>query len=222
MKRIIIEQPDRMRALVILLLTVSLAFAGGEDPGNVGVGAKMGTVVIPTQTYLPGTGMTATTNNNVVTFASTAAGGSSTNYSLKASGYSAFGSTDTKIMRYTTTLTNTGEGVLWNYVTNAVNGTTITILKPCKITMGIGGMGLSDKLVGFSVNADATMTITNINNIPAANRLGFTYMPAAASTYPQPSFGYTGAFVSNDVIRPHLEGVAPPAATYDWFWLFGE
>lgn len=107
------------------------------------------------------------------------------------------GSTSTMIRRMTTTVTNSGEGVHWNYVDSATLGGTTTVLKPF-----VGSISYADKgsgIFGISVNSNQLTTafasITNTNKLLIGEGISST-----------DSIAGTCYFNTGDVIRMHTDG----------------
>ncbi|MDD2707139.1 MAG: hypothetical protein PHV34_03955 [Verrucomicrobiae bacterium] len=129
-------------------------------------------------------------------------------YELRTAGFSHYGSVDTKIMCTLNVITNSGQGIVYNYVTNTANGATITLLKKCKIDLygriyadADGASGLC--VFGFSKNSNQlTTTILNIN---IANLLNCGVCFCGART----GCSWSGVGYSNDVFRVHTHGLTP-------------
>jgi phosphoribosylcarboxyaminoimidazole (NCAIR) mutase len=129
-------------------------------------------------------------------------------HAIKVTTGNGYGSTNTQIRRYTTTLISTGSQVV--YADSAANGASFTIQA--------GGDGLwelsvkdfhsgSSCLVGISLNS-AELT-TAIDSITAANRL----ISAALTTGNTPSMTLTVRLVAGDIVRPHMGATLPDGNT---------
>jgi hypothetical protein len=119
-----------------------------------------------------------------------------------------YGSTNTKIRRFTTTLRQAGTAV--QYVDDAVNGATFTI-----VDAGLYEVNYTDVyntassfLIGVTVNA--TNLTTSVNATPVANRIVFGAGPGGAA-FPA-CVTRTVRLFSGDVVRPHTDG-QPNATT---------
>jgi hypothetical protein len=111
-----------------------------------------------------------------------------------------FGSTATKIRRFTTTLTSVGSDI--TYADSATDGASFTINSGgfYAVTYQDGGEAASS-LIGISINSN--QLTTNIGSINAANRLANVY------TYLGGGWGVVTIVtrcVTGDVIRPHTTG----------------
>jgi hypothetical protein len=110
-----------------------------------------------------------------------------------------FGSTNTKIRRFTTTVTNTGTAI--TYSDSASNGATFTINEA-----GIYSISYCDNFnsageqIGVSLNS--SQLTTNISGITTADRLGYTVSGADVSN----NYSWTGRLAAGDVIRAHTTG----------------
>lgn len=120
------------------------------------------------------------------------------------------GSTNTMIRRMTTTVTNSGENVHWNYVDSATLGGVITVLKPF-----VGSITYTDKgtgIFGISLNSNQLTTafasITNTNKLLVAD--GLTNSDSVSGA----AFFNTG-----DVIRMHTDGSMTDLANANFFRL---
>lgn len=116
-----------------------------------------------------------------------------------------YGSTNTKIRRYTTTQVNTGSGI--TYADSAANGASFTINEAGIYTVSFVEQNTGASNFGVSVNS-AQLT-TNIESITAANRLTMTYLSINAVPF---CGSVTRYFAVNDVIRPHTNGGTSSAA----------
>jgi hypothetical protein len=129
-------------------------------------------------------------------------------HAIKVTTGNAFGSTNTKVRRYTTTAISTGSQVV--YADSAANGASFTIQS--------GGDGLyeitvkdfqsaSSFQIGASLNS-AELT-TDIESITAANRLISASLPTGTTT----TQTITVRLVAGDVVRPHMGGTLPDGNT---------
>jgi hypothetical protein len=129
--------------------------------------------------------------------------------------YGGFGSTDTKIMRFTTmpTLTNTlfTENHASGYTGNT-KGLEITIQRTgiYSITFTSGGSTTVKQNVGLSY--DSAERTTDVASIANTNSLGFSTAPLLATTGATMAVTYCGYFVKGSILRPHLSGVVPTTA----------
>ena len=136
---------------------------------------------------------------------------------LRAQGHAAFGSTDTSIRRLANTITNTGEGVAWTYVTNAANGSTITIYQDGLYSLQTTHQGALSAIsvAGFSQNS--TQLTTTLLSINTTNRLCFGAALSGASDSIDVHAAGTFWLNSNDVIRPHANNSVPGVAARSQF-----
>ena len=122
------------------------------------------------------------------------------NHSVVVHSGNGWGSTNTKIRRYSTTLTNVGTAI--TYADSAANGASFTINET-----GLYNVYLHDiraaatEWYGASVNS-AELTIT-IEDVAVANRIMLGLTPAAA--FPV-TLSRTMRFSAGDVVRPHGGG----------------
>ncbi|MEQ1888653.1 MAG: hypothetical protein ABL951_05665 [Alphaproteobacteria bacterium] len=120
-----------------------------------------------------------------------------------------YGSTNTKIRRYTTTQSSAGTAI--TYADSAANGGSFTINETgvYAFTVIDYETGVTGAKIGVSVNS-AQLT-TNIESITAANRLAL----AQGTVNPQ-HFSASGVarLVAGDVIRVHNDGAATGTSDY--------
>lgn len=159
-------------------------------------------------TTLTVTGLTATGSGTktswVITFANPIV--ELTGYSeVVVSGANGYGSTNTKIRRYTTTQVSTGSGI--TYADSAANGASFTINEAGIYTVSFVEQNTGASNFGVSVNS--SQLTTNIESITAANRLTMTYLSTNAVPF---NGSVTRYFAVNDVIRPHTNGGTSSAA----------
>lgn len=118
-----------------------------------------------------------------------------------------WGSTNTRIRRFTTTLVNTGADI--TYADSAANGASFTIN-----ATGIYAMTYGDShsaAAGWGISVNSSQLTTDVDNITAANRLLYWYLTAANDTVS----GSTIALLSSgDVIRPHGYGTSSTTTAY--------
>jgi len=126
--------------------------------------------------------------------------------------YAGYGSTDTKIMRFTNKVEGYGSAFTENhtsgYSSNA-KGLEITINKAGKYSFSFTGMapaGSGDR-IGLSI--DSTQLTTDINAITTANRLGVS----TAVTGTECNFSISLYLTVGRVIRPHSLGFLPVTAS---------
>lgn len=115
-----------------------------------------------------------------------------------------FGSSSTKIRRFTTTVEDSGDTDLISYVDSATLGATFTILKDGIYDISFNDNTGSNTWLGISLNS--TQLTTNIYDITAADRLCMAGHTAVASQSIPVS--WSGRLQAGDVIRPHTEGNA--------------
>lgn len=116
-----------------------------------------------------------------------------------------FGSTNTKIRRYTTTVLNIGNAI--TYVDSAANGGTFIINED-----GIYSATVVDRassgITAFGISVNSTQLTTNINMITGSHRVA----------YVEPAFDHAGLATvtlnlrAGDVVRSHGDGVANTAS----------
>lgn len=116
------------------------------------------------------------------------------------------GSTNTRIRRFTTVLTNTGSAI--TYADSAANGASFTINETglYAITYQDGGAGSQDIAFGVSVNSNELTTA--VDSIAIDHLLGFT---AINTNLTSNSFSTVAKLTIGDVVRPHTD--AAPAST---------
>lgn len=139
------------------------------------------------------------------------------NYTLFCRTFAAYGSSDTKIPRASITYTNTGEGICWNYVTNAANGTQITLLQSgwYSAYMSIQNPVSTQTEPGWSLNASGAQLTMNIEDVVTNNPavgLGFEFNAPGSGNANQPTCTVIFYGTSNDVLRPHTTGQTPSAS----------
>jgi len=132
---------------------------------------------------------------------------------LRLDGYAGYGSTDTRIMRFTTLTEFYGnlfsENHSTGYSSNA-KGLEITINRSGRYSLDISGSSAAGAAAGPGLSVNSNQLTTAIYSITTANFLGWLDMPAG---------GYRGLlsstryFSKNDIIRLHADGVAPDSPT---------
>lgn len=151
------------------------------------------------------------------TWAAAGSGGVSNSDVIVANG-NGYGSTNTKIRRFTNSTTN-GTGI--TYADSAANGASFTIAEA-----GVYSINRCDYYsatnadVGLSVNS--SQLGTNVSTITAANRLAIFEMPTITTTAVASSgasagcIGVSKYFAVNDVIRPHDNIANDDTGVYSW------
>ena len=120
--------------------------------------------------------------------------------------YSGYGSTNTKIMIFTTNVGTTG--TLITYATSSTNGASFTINANAFVTVSFNSDFGASNSIGISLNSSELTT--NIGSITAANRLALSQTPAAGVPT---CVSFTGYVASGGVIRPHTTGAAANTAS---------
>ncbi|NIO44972.1 MAG: hypothetical protein GTN36_05475 [Candidatus Aenigmarchaeota archaeon] len=121
-----------------------------------------------------------------------------------------YGSTNTHIKRFSTTVTNTGSAI--TYTDSAANGASFTINET-----GVYYLSLSDNQNGLSVTGislNSTELTTNINTITTADRLAMTTI--VANNY-NSDCSWTGVLEKGDVIRVHTDSSGAGTASRSTF-----
>lgn len=110
------------------------------------------------------------------------------------SGATGRGTTALRVLRFTTVVSNTGEGTDWNYVDSAVNGGTITLLKAGWYAMN---MNVFTNGGYAGVTLDCTqLSVTNFSSLTNdSERIFWTGNTSASDTQPNSFFGYLPAGV---------------------------
>lgn len=120
-----------------------------------------------------------------------------------------YGSTDTKIPRYTTADVNTGTAI--TYSDSATEGTKFTINTTGYYSLSMSHDRNADEAIaGFSLNADATQRTTTLYSINTAARLAY-HSIAQSGALNIANASWTGYLAAGDVVRPHSNG----AGVYD-------
>lgn len=158
-----------------------------------------------TVTWTSGSGYSALTNIGPVGGLSTPPARSV----LRLQTANGYGSTNTRIRRFSTVLENSGEGIDWNYVDSATLGMSVTILTSDFYSMTYVDQFNSDSVMGISLNS--TQLSTDFSSITAADRLFGASAPGA--NFAGSAGG--GMFLPRgSVIRPHTIALATGAATW--------
>jgi hypothetical protein len=110
-----------------------------------------------------------------------------------------YGSTNNKIKKFTTEVTNVGNAM--TVVNDATNGASATINLPGTYCFSLSNSANGNDAFGFSLNS-AQLT-TGISAITTADRLVFSNTGAADFTY---SATWCGSLKNGDVVRPHANG----------------
>jgi len=111
-----------------------------------------------------------------------------------------YGTTNTKIRRFTTVLTATGTAIA--YADSATLGGSFTINEPGVYTIYASDVTATITYSGVSVNAASL--VTDINGIPIANRVCMAWNGTAGNSVVQT--GATVRLAVGDVIRAHAGG----------------
>ena len=117
-----------------------------------------------------------------------------------------YGSTNTKIRRFTNTVTNTGSDI--TYADSAANGASFTIN-----TNGVYAVSFSDNLssgdyIGLSLNTSSPTT--GIGGLATSEVLSISSVPSAGVN--NGYVGWTGYLPAGSVVRPHTSGVTSGGA----------
>jgi hypothetical protein len=112
-----------------------------------------------------------------------------------------YGSTNTKIRRFTNIVSNVGSDI--TYADSATLGGSFTINTDGVYSVAFGDIFVGLELMGLSINS--TELTTDINSITATNILSVTTAPGAN----QPSVAVATFYASDgDVVRAHTRGVS--------------
>lgn len=130
--------------------------------------------------------------------------------------YAGFGSTDTCILRFTTTVDNYGNMFSENHSTgynSNTEGLEITIDKPGKYSFDFSIRNNTNQDVGLSINS-AQLT-TRVRNINQSDKLSVQLIAGAASV-DMGAVSWSGYLAVNDVIRAHSDnaGGTPTEAVF--------
>jgi hypothetical protein len=128
--------------------------------------------------------------------------------------YNAYGTTNTKIPRFSNVVENYGNSIV--YVDSVANGASFTVQEAgtysisfcwdSNNTTGNGGPGIS---------LNSNQLTTGIDAITVANRLAYSIYNGVNGTNMLPSCAsWTGRLNIGDVIRPHTTGSAPNASDH--------
>ena len=123
-----------------------------------------------------------------------------------ATGGNMYGTTNTKIPRFTATITTTGSGI--TYADSATLGASFTIATAGLYYVTYGAVFTGGAWHGISLNS--TQLTSTINTITAADRIVVTTCSAVNVV---DSVSVVQRFAVNDVLRPHTSGVNTTTAT---------
>lgn len=115
-----------------------------------------------------------------------------------------FGSTNTKIRRFSTTVTNTGTGI--TYADSAANGASFTCTEAGIYTFTYSDSSSTTDTIGLSLNS--SQLTTDLVSITAADRL---VVASTAFVNAITSVTVTIRLAVNDVVRPHSGGTTAGA-----------
>jgi len=155
--------------------------------------------------------------------AAASGGGASmpTNIVLQCDGWAAYGSTDTMIVRFLNTTTNTGENVAWNYTTNAANGSTLTFLQNGIYSISATTSGAANGTAAMGITVDESSPLTTTNFIYASalqssltNMVWSYHSSTAASDVNAEAISVTSYFSSGQVVRVHTNGTNPANTSF--------
>jgi len=119
-----------------------------------------------------------------------------------------FGSTNTKIRRFTTIVDDFGSAI--TYVDSAADGASFTINEDGVYYVSISETaGAGTAHVGMSLNS--SQLTTNISTITAADRLTIFEIP---DNNGNAAAGWSGKLFAGDVVRPHSQGNAGGTAVW--------
>lgn len=122
------------------------------------------------------------------------------------------GSTNTRIRRFTTTLSSSGTAI--SYADSATLGASFTINAP-----GIYAITYSDNygssIQPHGVSVNSAQLTTDVTGVTAANLLGLTYCIAAGISAVLPIVALLAA---GDVLRPHTVGIQNGPSAYDTYF----
>ena len=119
-----------------------------------------------------------------------------------------FGSTDTKIRRFSNEVANVGTGI--TRASTAANGDTFTINESGVYAISYTDGFNSATTISMGISLNSTELTTDIGSISADDRLG------VAGAFPVNSFrnvSWTGPLVIGDIIRPHGQTVGAGGTT---------
>ena len=160
---------------------------------------------MPLTTYTAGEVLTAASLNNNFSFAA-----SSPTSRIWLHTFTSYGSSSTKIPRFTTTVVNSGSDI--TYADSASLGSTFTIntagmyAVSCEFAGALAGEGET----GISLNSN--QLTTDVTSISAATRLAAAHAGAIAGDAALLTVSSIFYFAVNDVIRPHTSGLTPNVA----------
>jgi hypothetical protein len=128
---------------------------------------------------------------------------------LRTQNFTAYGSSDTKIPRFSNVITNFGTA--WTFTTNATEGSKITILEDGVYSLSLSMQGLMGQRheAGFSLNASAPDLTNSISNLASPKRIGNAVDTGSGSDWSITTYHTILNLSSNDVVRPHTDGTDP-------------
>lgn len=133
--------------------------------------------------------------------------------SLYLTSYAGYGSTDTKIMRFTTAVVNIGnmfgENHSTGYASNA-DGLEITANRSGRYSFNYTSIGPAAGSLNIGISLNSNQLTTNIETITEAHKLTITYIPATLC-YSTTIVKYLN---KGDVLRPHCDGAVPTSAGF--------
>lgn len=113
-----------------------------------------------------------------------------------------WGSTSTKIRRYSVVATNTGSDM--TLANSSTLGTTITINTTGIYTISAFEKAIATSVADGGISVNSAQLTTAIDSITAANQLGFGIGDSTGTH--NTCCSWTGLLTATDVIRPHGEG----------------
>lgn len=121
------------------------------------------------------------------------------------------GSTNTKIRRFTTAMTNSGAAI--TYADSADNGASFTIN-----TAGLYAITYSDGTgngLEFGVTVNSAALTTAVGSVPVATRKA--YMGITGATAVETQCSCTLRLAAGDIVRPHTDGLLPSTSNKVFF-----
>lgn len=127
-------------------------------------------------------------------------------------GANGYGSTDTKIPRYSTVDLNTGTAITFS--DSATEGTKFTINVSGYYSLAMSqDRNSGEAVAGFSLNASAGQRTTTLYSVAAPTRL-IHHFEGSTSSFNLAHAAWTGYLAAGDVVRPHSNGAASSDSTY--------
>lgn len=156
-----------------------------------------------TLTLVAGTNVTITTDAGTDSITINASGGGSlpSDSTVRLHTANGFGSTNTVIRRFTTTVTNTGTDI--TYADSATNGATFTINTTGRYAIGFTDS--SGSATDFGISLNSSQLTTGISGITDADRLSM--VTTGGANY-RGFCGSTLTLTAGDVIRAHTSGTS--------------